>query len=433
MKGHSGPRRCHPALRASSAILALALLVSCGQPGKVEDPGRRPTKEAPGAAAQPFQEPGELLPQEVLIWLAPPWECEVPRAGTTVMRVPEDVPSIQEAIDRAAPGTHIVVAPGAYRENLVFHGKDVVVRSLAGPMRTTLDGGGKGAVVTFCSGEGPGAVLAGFRIRNGIGAADPEYEGEARQGGGIYVKGASPVIAWNIIEDNHGENGGGILCFDGARPIIASNLIRNNTATKGAGVRVSDASPLIVNCVLTGNRAARLGGGLYWRKTSRPEVVNNTIVDNEAGEFGGGVYCSGKLDGPGSVVVANNIIMGNRAPEGPAITVGLRKTAVRLVNNVVEGGRDGVFLKTDATVAVWDPSNISGSADDSLQGCCPEPGFPGIDRGDPAWLRGVAFDFLGQPRQAGAAPGTAKPVDIGAVEYVGSDCASHPWWGELGE
>ena len=133
MKRYSCLRRCHPVLRASFAILAVAFLVSCSQPGKVKAPGRRVTKDVPWAAARPFQQPGEWLPQEVLTWLAPPWEREAPEAGTTVIRVPQDVPSIQEAVDESTPGTHIVVAPGVYRENLVFRGKEVVVRSLAGP------------------------------------------------------------------------------------------------------------------------------------------------------------------------------------------------------------------------------------------------------------------------------------------------------------
>ncbi|MCZ6810431.1 MAG: hypothetical protein O7D97_00375, partial [Planctomycetota bacterium] len=64
--------------------------------------------------------------------------------------------SIQTAIDNAAGGDEIVVAPGTYFEAIDFIGKAITVYSISGPAVTTIDGGGVEFHVVQCvSGEGP--------------------------------------------------------------------------------------------------------------------------------------------------------------------------------------------------------------------------------------------------------------------------------------
>ncbi len=59
-------------------------------------------------------------------------------AGNTV-HVPVDKPSIQAAIDAAATGDTVLVAPGTYLENINFHGKAITVISEQGPSVTTIE------------------------------------------------------------------------------------------------------------------------------------------------------------------------------------------------------------------------------------------------------------------------------------------------------
>jgi hypothetical protein len=83
------------------------------------------------------------------------------------IRVPEDQPSIQAAINTANNGDTVLVAPGTYFENLFFSGRAITVKSSAGADSTIIDGGGELPVASFQSGEGQGTVLNGFTIRNG--------------------------------------------------------------------------------------------------------------------------------------------------------------------------------------------------------------------------------------------------------------------------
>src|SRR5262249_47403164 len=94
--------------------------------------------------------------------------CSLPIIGhTATIQVPDDQPTIQTAINAAAPsGDVIVVAPGTYIESLDYNGKAVTIQSAKGPAVTTINGVGI-SVVQFHTGEGRESVLQGFTLTNG--------------------------------------------------------------------------------------------------------------------------------------------------------------------------------------------------------------------------------------------------------------------------
>ena len=93
--------------------------------------------------------------------------------------------SIQAAINVAAAGDEIIVAPGTYFETIDFLGKAIALRSSGGPLVTVIDGSGAGGSVVQCvNAEGPGTVLEGFTITGG----------NADTGGGMRNVGSSPTI-----------------------------------------------------------------------------------------------------------------------------------------------------------------------------------------------------------------------------------------------
>ena len=122
------------------------------------------------------------------------------------------------AVAAASSGDTVLVCPGTYVENINFSGKAIVVRSVAGPAVTNLDGNAADSVVTFASGEGPTSVLEGFTIRNGRSGFDTPGFGD---GGGIRITNASPVVHGNAIVNNWACAGVGISVRFGS-PVIDS-------------------------------------------------------------------------------------------------------------------------------------------------------------------------------------------------------------------
>jgi hypothetical protein len=92
-----------------------------------------------------------------------------PPAGAAIIRVPGDAARIDQALLWAAPYDTILVAPGAYDENIEWPAKDgIKLLSEAGPESTAIDGGGVASVIGIYTGADTTTVISGFTIRNGF-------------------------------------------------------------------------------------------------------------------------------------------------------------------------------------------------------------------------------------------------------------------------
>jgi parallel beta-helix repeat protein len=133
------------------------------------------------------------------------------KSTSTTIIVPDDCPSIQEAINRADEGDMIFVRNGVYHENVVVN-KTV---SLIGENSsgTIIDGVGKGNVVDVLSDN---VVLHGFTITNSGGAGDA----------GINVHSIKNCI---IRENNILNNWRGIWLYNCSHSVIFCNNISNTT------------------------------------------------------------------------------------------------------------------------------------------------------------------------------------------------------------
>jgi len=155
-------------------------------------------------------------------------------------RVPTDVGSIQEAIDRAQNGDTITVEPGQYNECINFSGKNVTLRSTDPTNRsvvaaTIINGNQRGCVVTFENGETSGAVLAGLTITNGLAPILSDHPG----GGITIINKSAPVIERNVICSNVTELDGGGIYVDNSWPYLHHNRIVDNVAAgAGGGIHV---------------------------------------------------------------------------------------------------------------------------------------------------------------------------------------------------
>lgn len=246
--------------------------------------------------------------------------CGFGSAEGAFIRVPNDVSSIQAAINQAAAGDTVAVRPsGSYMERVVID-KEIVLLGGWDISYTTRDPSqfetivdaaatetNPGQPITFAAGRTTATVLDGFTIRGGHSPQSTSF-----LGGGIYCEASSPTISNNLIRDNRANFGAGILCRNGANPVITGNVITANVErtpsgragcgifcrrsaptitnndiklNKGSGVRLEESPALIEYNTFSGNTDA---GGVYCQDGSDAIVRYNHFEDNRS-EFGGAV------------------------------------------------------------------------------------------------------------------------------------------------
>lgn len=293
--------------------------------------------------------------------------------------VPDDYPTIQEAVIAAVNGDTIMVKPGEYIENITIKSKNITLCS-QDPYdedivsNTIISGGGNGPVITINSGE---SIIAGFTIKGGTGAKHMYTEREAYItraprvgvfGGGILIlKDSFPVIANNIIKENIISSanedflgcGGGIAAVDYSSPKIIDNVIEYNEADVGGGIYIADDfSPSFTwranalagfNSVIKSNtiknNTAKYGGGIQ-AVYSTPSILENKIIGNKALIDGGGLNLGGNhslgdvnffsyIDGNLSKVF-NNLITENRAESGGGAIAAYPGTFASIYYNTIK-------------------------------------------------------------------------------------------------
>ncbi len=198
---------------------------------------------------------------------------------------------IQPAIDAAASGDEIVLAPGVYQgpgnRDLSLHNKAVTLRG-SDPTdwttteRTTIDGEYLGRVFDL-ERQAAGGVIAGVRIRYG--------KPVSGYGGGLRLGAQSNITLEHcLFAANNAPWGGAVYCDGGANLVMRDCQIDGNTAdVNGDGAGLFAASKSIVTMTGTrffGNEATRTGGGLY-ASGATLTATDCSFAVNSAGSGGG--------------------------------------------------------------------------------------------------------------------------------------------------
>ena len=130
-----------------------------------------------------------------------------------MLNVPQDYPSIQQAIEVAEDRDEILVSAGTYAEHINFLGKRIELKSTDGPEFTSIDGQQQSpSLVMVNGGEQPGTLLSGFTIING-------RTDVSDTGGGIDVGADSSLAVVNcVVRDCFSPHGGGINVHGSYQP-----------------------------------------------------------------------------------------------------------------------------------------------------------------------------------------------------------------------
>ena len=306
------------------------------------------------------------------------------KAGSNLIRVPEDSLTIGAAIEGAWDGDTIRVSPGTYTGagnlNLDFQGKTLVLESSGGAESTVLSCVPEAYGIVFMNKEPREAVVRGFTITGGAsgigiyagsptiedcvisGNADfgigrfaysvssPEVRGcsVTGNGGGVSCD-FSAVLVDCVISDNDGKGiecgedvliegcsvigntGGGIDCGEGVE--IAGCIVSDNSSVSGPGAAagITCGDGVIEKTVISGNHSTSGPGGVSVNQSSSVEIVNCFIHGNSSDGFAGGIACWSS-----SPLILNSTIAGNSGAFGGGV-LAYEDAAPDLVNSIVYG------------------------------------------------------------------------------------------------
>ncbi len=297
-------------------------------------------------------------------------------AAAAEIRVPEDHGTIQEAVDAAADGDTVLVAPRVYTIRTPidfnrFHDprdpaspplKNITLRSTAGPEATIIRVQSpldpfRASVMIFDKGESRETVVEGFTLSGGRGTAwgpNPWQFG----GAGVVCDSSSPTfIRCAIVENSVREEfarGGGIVCWQSSPRFLDCTVSRNFAQFGGGAVFSSGpgTEPEFRECRFDLNFAGSRGGALLFEAPSQPTVTDCVISRNQSNVEAGGVLCAMQT------VVRNSSIVANESPFGSGLIL---LGASRLEgSNVSDNNSEGVVVGEASTVTI-EGSTISGN------------------------------------------------------------------------
>ena len=272
---------------------------------------------------------------------------------------PADHSKIQDAVDAADHGDIVQVAEGIYYENIDVNKRLTITGN--GTDTTTINGGGKGDVVTI---SGDGTSFSGFKVINsGSDAGDAAISIQANNSrvfqnvceqstiGICVTSGGNPSIKEGneIFENNCNGNVLGIsLTFSRDATIEWNNCSANTVPDSNRGIHLQSSDNLTVeNNFCEGNE----WNGIYLESVEYSDITNNTCQDN-----GDGITVKGN---------GMNTLALNRLSANDNGILLLTTQGNTLLENVIsENGNRGIFLRgasyntITSNVITMNPSGI---------------------------------------------------------------------------
>ncbi|MBK9471815.1 MAG: right-handed parallel beta-helix repeat-containing protein [bacterium] len=249
--------------------------------------------------------------------------------------VPAQVATIDAALDGAAHGDSVIVAPGTYYEShLNLPSGVVMIGSVSDPSTVIIDAQQQDYVMiipqaddtsvlegfTLTGGSSPGSgggLHCGYPTRATVRHCDI-VGNSAATGGGLACYGADPVFEHCRFLNNtglaDGVLGGGAVILNSSHPVFRDCVFAGNTTQgNGGAVAAYAATASFENCTFTGNTAPN--GSAIFVYHAEATFADCALTDNIAVGYGvGAAYVY-----EGELTFENCTISGNQADTGAGV------------------------------------------------------------------------------------------------------------------
>jgi len=290
--------------------------------------------------------------------------------GDGGVRLPEEVATLQLAVDAADVGGYVCVAPGTWSGARLSH--PVWIQATGDPDATILDGAGRNAILTiedapgtrvqgltFTGGsstfgaalrviDSDGVVIIGNRFNDNVALAD---------GGAVSIESSDGVLlTTNQFSSNEaGGSGGALSVVDSATTEVASNTFsRNDAEAEGGAIWLLRTTDAVVTGSTLDRNSAVDGGGLAARDGQRLTVDVVTLSGNTATDSGGGAWFHGE-DG---ALLRNVTVSGSDAGTGAGVAAWANArvafTQVAFAPHLVDTHGACLLLRTGASADLTD-------------------------------------------------------------------------------
>ena len=262
---------------------------------------------------------------------------DLPKDTRHKLLVPDDYPTVQEAVTAAKPGAAVVIRPGRYSEDVVVETDGITIRGID-RFRTVLDG--KGSNQTGIKVTGNRVSVKNLTVAN--------YTDT-----GIRLDGADDFVVRGV--DLLGNRTFGMSAFSSHNGSITNTFAWGSGE---AGLRVGTC--FACGILIDGIRSRKNMVGVEVVNATGVTVRDSVIADNGVGLLARSATSIDGAPGRGLFLFGNRVIENNEVqipPAGVAETYGLPygtgiwlagvKNSVALENSVTGQSRYGILITDD--------------------------------------------------------------------------------------